>query len=141
MIPQIWIDIIGYVGSSSIALSAPLQFRKSFKCESTGDISWKWIFSYLLGICLIFLYSVLLDLPPVYGPMCVEIFFSFLLLLLKIKYDVIQHKTYFMEMSTQTEPEDFAEGKCAGGLEISNVSSDRGNEVYVQVKTVEVEMI
>ena len=100
---QFWVDLIGYIGSSTVAVSAPLQLRKSWNRESTGDISWKWITTYLLGICLIFVYAVIEDLPPVWGPILLEISSSFLLLLLKIKYDLIQRKVYVVDMSTQTD--------------------------------------
>lgn len=97
-----WVDLVGYIGSTTVAISAPLQLRKSWKRQSTGDISWKWITSYLTGICLIFVYAVILDLPPVWGPICLEISCSFMLLLLKIKYDLVQKKVYTVEVSTQT---------------------------------------
>lgn len=131
---QFWIDLIGYIGSSSVALSAPLQLRKSWNSESTGDISWKWISSYLLGICLIFVYAVIENLPPVWGPILLEISCSFMLLLLKIKYDLIQQKTYFMEMGTQTEPENTLERTvCHAALELDNTSDGTHQDVYIKV--------
>lgn len=123
VLSQFWIDLIGYVGSSAVALSAPLQLRKSWKRESTGDISWKWISSYLLGICLIFVYAVIENLPPVWGPICLEISCSGMLLLLKIKYDLIQQKTYTAEMSTQTEFEEMIEPASLKALSIDGVAA------------------
>jgi hypothetical protein len=133
---QFWIDLIGYIGSSAVAISAPLQLRKSWNRESTGDISWKWISSYLCGICLIFVYAVIEDLPPVWGPICLEISCSGMLLLLKIKYDIIQHKSYFVEMSTQTDPEDLKGGGLKavnGNFDICNPVGNCQQQVYVNV--------
>jgi uncharacterized protein with PQ loop repeat len=144
MLAQFWIDLIGYVGSSAVAVSAPLQLRKSWKSESTGDISWKWISSYLFGICLIFIYAIIEDLPPVWGPILLEITSSFMLLMLKVKYDLIQHKTYAVEMSTQTDPEDFAETCQSDKLEIGfNGTTSNGSELekYMQVSSSDGKMV
>lgn len=125
-----WVDLIGYIGSSAVAFSAPLQLRKSWKSESTGDISWKWITSYLLGISLILVYAVLEDLPPVWGPICLEISCSSMLLFLKIKYDLIQKKAYFVEMSTQTDPKDLT---AQSTFEIGTGSATACKDVYFGV--------
>ena len=130
---QFWIDLIGYIGSSAVALSAPLQLRKSWNRESTGDISWKWISSYLIGICLIFVYAVIENLPPVWGPICLEISCSFMLLLLKIKYDLVQQKTYFIEIGTQTDTEGDTKGTAPyTTLEVGGPASS-SQDVYIKV--------
>ena len=130
--------MIGYIGSSTVAVSAPLQLHKSWQSGSTGDISWKWMLSYLFGVCLIFVYAIIEDLPPVWGPGLLEMSSSIMLLILKIKYDLIQHKTYAVEMSTQTDPADFADSNQTDKLEIEcDVAHNIGSELkkYVSVSS------
>lgn len=99
----IGIDLIGYIGGSIIASSMPLQVYQSYNRGSTYDISWKWLFGYVTGILLLFIYAHLKNIPPVWGPLCLEITSTFILILLKIKYDIIEHKVYSIEISTQTD--------------------------------------
>jgi uncharacterized protein with PQ loop repeat len=103
MVSSIVIDALGYAGGSIVASSAPLQLYKSYITQKTGDIAWTWILSYITGILLIFVYAILLDLPPVYIPLCLEITSSSLLLMLKIKLDLLGKAEYTKEVSVQTK--------------------------------------
>ena len=99
----IGINLIGYLGGSIIASSMPLQVYQSWKRGTTNDISWKWLSGYITGISLLFIYAQLSNLPPVWGPLCLEISSTLMLILLKIKFDIIEHKVYTFNSSTQTD--------------------------------------
>ncbi len=51
---------------------------------------------------LIFVYAILADLPPVWCPIILEISASTLLLLLKVKLDVLDKKEYTSTTAVQT---------------------------------------
>jgi hypothetical protein len=96
--------LLGYVGGYVISLSAPLQLFRSWELQSTRDLSWRWICTYLTGTILLFAYTCHEDVRPVWIPMTLETSCTFLLLLLKFWLEVIRHKQYTMDAATQTEP-------------------------------------
>jgi uncharacterized protein with PQ loop repeat len=102
-------DVIGYIGGSIVASSAPLQLYKCFTTQSTKDISWMWIANYLTGILCIFIYAQLENIPPVWVPLCLEISSTCLLLCLKSYLELLEHKVYVNEVSTQTDPNDLVD--------------------------------
>ena len=102
MVSTTVIDAVGFAGGITVASSAPFQLYKSWTTQSTRDISWFWISCYLLGVILIFIYSLLADLLPVRVPLCLEISASGALFLLKVKLDLVSKKQYCQEIGCQT---------------------------------------
>ena len=96
-------DAIGFIGGITVALASPFQLFKSVRTKSTRDISFGWITSYLLGIYLLFIYSFLSDLPPIWIPVLLEITCGTALFVLKIKLDIFENKSYTREIGTQTD--------------------------------------
>jgi len=58
--------------------------------------------TYISWISLLFIYAIIVELPPIWGPLCLEISSTLLLIILKVKLELIEHTVYTMEMSTQT---------------------------------------
>ena len=95
-------NAIGFIGGIAVALSSPFQLYKSLKTRSTRDISFGWITSYLLGIYLIFVYGFYFRLPPIWGPVLLEITCGTSLFILKVKLDYFEGRTYTRTIATQT---------------------------------------
>ena len=100
-----FVDALGFIGGITIALSAPLQLYRSCQTRSTKDISFGWITSYLIGIYLICIYGILANLPPIWGPVLLEIFCGTALMVLKVKLDLFEKKSYSRTIGTQTGAE------------------------------------
>ena len=102
MADRAFVDALGFIGGITIALSAPLQLYRSCRTRSTKDISFGWITSYLVGIYLICVYGILARLPPIWGPVLLEIVCGTALMVLKVKLDLFEKKTYSRTIGTQT---------------------------------------
>ena len=57
-----------------------------YKTKQVDNISYIWQFLYILGISLHLYYGVKYELPAIFIPTIIELFFIFVLLFLKIKY-------------------------------------------------------
>lgn len=132
------INILGYLGGTIIASSMPLQVYQAYSNGSTSDISWKWLTGYITGLTLIFCYAQLERLPPVWGPLCLEISSTLVLICLKIKYDVIDHRVYSCEIATQTDDNLLLIGDPSSDLEFGrhidtshNGDSDSANWIEI----------
>eukprot|EP00944_MAST-04C_sp_MAST-4C-sp1_P003596 g3596.t1 len=89
--------------SGSIPTMPPSIGRKPWlTLLFTKDISFGWITSYLIGIYLICIYGILANLPPIWGPVLLEIFCGTALMVLKVKLDLFEKKSYSRTIGTQT---------------------------------------
>jgi hypothetical protein len=95
--------LLGYVGGYVISFSAPFQLYRSWDLQSTRDLSWRWVCTYLTGTILLFAYTCHEDVRPVWIPMTLEVSCTFLLLVLKFWLEVVKHKQYATDAATQTE--------------------------------------
>ena len=83
-------EIFGYSGGFILGLCLLPQIYKSIKTKTTKDISFGWQFLYGCGLSLILSYAVYNKLHAVYIPGFVELLCIFLLIGLKLKYDIIE---------------------------------------------------
>jgi len=97
------IDIFGYVGAAVLASAAPTQFVTCLLRGSTKDISYLWLTTFLCGLVLLFTYSTLLGLVPIWAPLTVELSGTFATLILKIRYDYFDKRVYMKDVGTQCD--------------------------------------
>ena len=128
------IDTLGFLGSGIVAASAPLQLYKSCTSQSTKDLGWAYLLSYITGIYLIFVYALLADLPPIYVPICVEIVCATNTLFLKIKLDVLMKKKYSREFGTDTSEDKDSDSSKDVIIEVSKRKAS-DSEVELMVKS------
>ena len=96
-------DALGYVGASLLASAAPIQFLNCIKTRSAATISFLWLFVFLCGLTLLIAYAIILDLPPVWVPLIVEIVFTTATILLKAKYELFDKVIYCQDKASQTQ--------------------------------------
>lgn len=94
--------LLGYVGGYMISCSAPFQLYQSWQLQSTKDLSWRWVCTYLTGAILLFAYTCHEDVRPVWIPMTLEVSCTALLLSLKFWLEVVRRKRYAVDAETQT---------------------------------------
>ena len=80
------ITILGLVAGSLTTISFFPQLYKAWKSHSTKDISLVMYLAFCAGILLWLIYGLLISSIPVIAANAVTLVFTFLILLLKLKY-------------------------------------------------------
>jgi uncharacterized protein with PQ loop repeat len=97
------INVFGYIGAAVLASAAPTQFVTCLLRSSTKDISYLWLTIFICGLVLLFTYSILLGLVPIWAPLIVEMLGTFATLILKINYDFFHKRVYTRDVGSQCD--------------------------------------
>jgi len=79
-------NYIGLIGSLILSFSIIPQVYKTFISKSAEDLSYKWLFSTIIGLTLVNIYSVNFDLWSLYIPGFMELLLVIVLFYLKNYY-------------------------------------------------------
>ncbi|OEU21389.1 hypothetical protein FRACYDRAFT_259883 [Fragilariopsis cylindrus CCMP1102] len=102
------LDIIGFVGGTTISLSLIPQVYKTFHSKSAGDISYYYQAIYIVGCTLTLIYAAALRLWPVYIPITLELTLIISLTVMKVIFDRREKKEK-QELLKNNEEEDIDE--------------------------------
>ena len=80
------IQIIGYLGAFTIAISLLPQVIKSWKTKSTKDISILWNSIYIIGLSMILVYAIGINEMPIIIGAIIEISLAVSLFIAKVLY-------------------------------------------------------
>ena len=117
------IDALGFIGGIVVASASPFQLYKCWKSQSARDISWYWGFNFVSGLILLFAYGVLLDLTPIWAPLCLELSSTCTMLALKAKLEIFDNRVYSYDVCTQTcSPDEISNSGKDGALKTITVS-------------------
>lgn len=81
------IEIVGFLGGATIALSLAPQVYKTWTTKSAKDISYAYQAVYMVGCTLVNIYAILEGLWPVFIPCLIEESLIITLTILKVVYD------------------------------------------------------
>ena len=82
-------EIFGYLGGFILGICLMPQIIQSINTKSTKDISLCWQLLYGIGVSFLLAYAIYNNLLAVYIPGFLELLCIIVLVILKIKYDII----------------------------------------------------
>ena len=81
------IDIIGFLAAFTSTISLVPQIYKTYKSRSTQDLSYLMLINFFVTSGLWIAYGLMLDSIAVWGANLIMLFFSFILLGFKYRYE------------------------------------------------------
>lgn len=80
-------ELVGYIGGFVAAVALIPQVVHTYKTQSSGDLSYVWQATYLTGLAFDLCYMLMLQATAGWVTLTIEIFFSLVLLAMKLRMD------------------------------------------------------